>query len=290
MPPADQLADEIVRLYGVAPEEFVAARNAAAKQARQEGRKDDAAAIATLRKPSVIEGAINRTARRDPDATSAWVAATRAADAAQSATIGGADAAGLRSAVAELRTATAALVDATVVTLGDDGKRDDIAAFLRSVPVGALHQVELGILGSAARAEDDLFAGAPAPPPRSRRPAHGSKPAARTETAPARGRAARPTADADPSSDTRSEDAGASTRRAPKPERKPSARERKLAATLERRRAALAEVEAARADARRAVDDARHRLETVEREHAEAEAALDEAEVALRTEQTGRDA
>src|SRR4051812_18367666 len=141
MPPADSLAEEVARLYALDPGDFVAERNAAAKEWKRDGRKDEAATLGALRKPSVVEGALNRTAHRDPTTARAWADATRRADDAQSATIGGADAAALRTAVAELRAATAAMVEATVVTMGDEHKRDDIAAYLRSLPVGATAQV-----------------------------------------------------------------------------------------------------------------------------------------------------
>src|SRR4051812_41791529 len=69
MPAADSLTEEVARLYALPPDEFVAARNAAAKAWKQAGRKDEAAALGALRKPSVVEGALNRTAHRDPAAT-----------------------------------------------------------------------------------------------------------------------------------------------------------------------------------------------------------------------------
>ena len=42
---------ELDRLYGGELEEFVAARAAAAKELRRQGRRDEAAAVAALRKP-----------------------------------------------------------------------------------------------------------------------------------------------------------------------------------------------------------------------------------------------
>ena len=66
MPSEPSLAGEVARLYALAPDEFVAARNAAAKSSKQAGRKDDAAALAALRKPSVIQHALNQAAHRDP--------------------------------------------------------------------------------------------------------------------------------------------------------------------------------------------------------------------------------
>lgn len=60
----DEIADE---LYGLLPEEFTAARNARAKQARAAGDRGAAGRIAALRKPTVAAWAANQLvrARRD---------------------------------------------------------------------------------------------------------------------------------------------------------------------------------------------------------------------------------
>jgi hypothetical protein len=267
MPPADSLTEEVARLYALAPGEFVAARNAAAKAWKQAGRKDEAAALGALRKPSVVEGALNRTAHRDPVATRAWADATRRADEAQSATIGGADAAALRTAVGELRTATAAMVDAAVDTMGDERKRDDIAAYLRTLPVGGASQVVAGVLGSEVLPEEDLFAGAPTPPRRARPKTGAPKPPARTAkaTSSSRGPASTP----------------------PPAPPGPSARQRKLQRTVEQRRDALAaldgELDAARQDA----EAAQRKLAGVERRRDAAAASLTAAEGELAAETAG---
>lgn len=270
-PPGDPVAEEIVRLYGLPPEEFVAARNAAAKALRQEQRREDAARLADLRRPSLVESAVNRTARRDPETTAAWAAAARAADAAQSATIGGGDAVALRAAVKDLRAATGAMVDATVTTIGDPTRRDDVAALLREVPAAAVDQVLTGVLGSAPR-EADLFAGAPAPPPRPARPTPAPK-RTRTPKLP-------PPAGASP----------APVEAAPPPPSRPSRRERTLAAAVERRRTALADAARRRDAARASAIAAQERVERAEGEHTAAESALSEAEAELRAERERRDA
>ncbi len=56
---------EAERLYGLEPEEFVAARDAAAKALRADGHKAEAAAVAKLRKPSVAAWIVNRLAREE---------------------------------------------------------------------------------------------------------------------------------------------------------------------------------------------------------------------------------
>jgi hypothetical protein len=58
---------EAERLYALDPEEFVAARDAAAKALRGDGKRAEAAAVAKLRKPSVAAWVVNRLARDEAD-------------------------------------------------------------------------------------------------------------------------------------------------------------------------------------------------------------------------------
>jgi hypothetical protein len=58
-------SDELAQLYGLPLEEFVTARNEAAKAARKAGDADAAAAIAALRKPTVAAWAVNQLARQN---------------------------------------------------------------------------------------------------------------------------------------------------------------------------------------------------------------------------------
>jgi hypothetical protein len=61
---ADEVADE---LYALPPEQFTAARNARAKEAKAAGDKETAARIATLRKPTVLAWLVNMLVRELPD-------------------------------------------------------------------------------------------------------------------------------------------------------------------------------------------------------------------------------
>ncbi len=54
---------ELERLYGGELDEFVAARTAAAKELRSRGLREEADAVAALRKPSVAAAIVNRLAR-----------------------------------------------------------------------------------------------------------------------------------------------------------------------------------------------------------------------------------
>ena len=55
-------------LYGLPLEEFTPARDALAKELKAAGRKDEAAQVKALRKPSLASWALNRAARDHPDA------------------------------------------------------------------------------------------------------------------------------------------------------------------------------------------------------------------------------
>lgn len=58
------LDDAIDELYGAAPEDFVAERTRLAKALRTAGLRDEAEALAKLRKPSIAAWALNQLARR----------------------------------------------------------------------------------------------------------------------------------------------------------------------------------------------------------------------------------
>ncbi|MGY4772913.1 hypothetical protein ACXC9Q_38915 [Kribbella sp. CWNU-51] len=57
----------VVELYGLAPEQFVAARNQLAKAVRDRGDELAAAAIGALRKPTIAAWLANQLVRADPD-------------------------------------------------------------------------------------------------------------------------------------------------------------------------------------------------------------------------------
>ena len=73
---SDTRPAEVEGLLALAPEEFVPERRRLVQQLRQEGRAEDAALVAQLRKPSPVVLALNRAARARPKA------ARGAADAA----------------------------------------------------------------------------------------------------------------------------------------------------------------------------------------------------------------
>ena len=72
------LPPEGEKLLAVAPGEFVAERDRLVRKLRSEDRPEDAAAVAALRKPSVVVFAVNRAARDRPKAARAANAAALA--------------------------------------------------------------------------------------------------------------------------------------------------------------------------------------------------------------------
>lgn len=179
--------DELRSLMAVPPAEFVASRNALAKELQASGRRDDADAVKRLRRPRVAEHVLNLVAVQRPEVVARWAEAVIAVEAAQSAAIGGARGDELRAVSAEWRAATTELVEAGVTLLGAAGEaqRADLIATVRTLgnPAGAT-LVREGIVGSEQLGETAMFAGAPEPVVRER-PAR-SRPAPRTAPEPPR--------------------------------------------------------------------------------------------------------
>jgi hypothetical protein len=124
--------DPIDRLYGLPLEDFVAERDALAKQLRADGDRDGAAAVKKLPKPTRPAWAVNRLTRARPDEVRALVEAGEALAGAQEQLLGGADAAVLRSAAEAAR----ALVDALAAEAPVDGAaRDKVRATLHAATV-----------------------------------------------------------------------------------------------------------------------------------------------------------
>jgi hypothetical protein len=111
------LSDEVDELFGVRPEEFVATRTALAKQLRADGRKDEAAAVAKLRRPSAAAWALNQVARGQPALVAAAIDAGEELRAASERAVAGRPDE-LRAATAAERAAADAVVKAAAPHLG----------------------------------------------------------------------------------------------------------------------------------------------------------------------------
>ncbi|HKN37476.1 MAG TPA: hypothetical protein VJ456_00040 [Acidimicrobiia bacterium] len=186
-------------LYGLPLEEFTPARDALAKELRAAGRKDEAAEVKALRKPSVAAWALNRVARDHPDAIERLRAAGADLREAQNEAMSG-DAGRLRAAgralaeaidrVAALaadalraagRPVSAAQQEKIVATLRTAAVDDDAGeALTRGVLVDDLEPTGFSLLGpgsgdlSAGDGADG--AGGVAPLPGAHRPARKPKP------------------------------------------------------------------------------------------------------------------
>jgi hypothetical protein len=76
----DEIAD---RLYALPIEEFTQARNDAAAELRKDGRRDEAAEVKAMRRPTAAAGAVNRLVREHRDEVEAYLAAAAALRDAQ---------------------------------------------------------------------------------------------------------------------------------------------------------------------------------------------------------------
>jgi hypothetical protein len=177
---------DIDDLYGVALDRFVPERTELAKALRKEGRREDAAEVAALRKPSVAAWAVNQLIRTQSrsvkDLFGAGDALRRAHEQAAS---GRGDAQALRSATQDERAAVDTLMVAARGLLTSDGHElsptvmDRVAETLRAAALDPdarsqvsegrlereLRHVGLGLVG------DMPAPPAPAPAPKRKEPA-----------------------------------------------------------------------------------------------------------------------
>ncbi|MBI5106674.1 MAG: hypothetical protein HZB46_17115, partial [Solirubrobacterales bacterium] len=92
-------------LYGLAPEEFVAARDALAKELRAAGERERAKEVKALAKPSRAAGVVNRLVREHPEEADAVREAARCLEEAQDEVLAGGDPGALREAAEAARAA-----------------------------------------------------------------------------------------------------------------------------------------------------------------------------------------
>jgi hypothetical protein len=264
-------------LYGLPREEFTPARDALAKELKAAGRKDEAAEVKSLRKPSLAAWALNRVAREHPDAIERLRAAGADLREAQDAAMSG-EAGRLRDAGRALaeevdrvaavaadglraagRPVTAAQQEKLVATLRTAAVEDEAGdALARGVLVEELEATGFSLLGSGALS-------APA------RPAT-KTPASAKPSGDGEGIKTLPGAERPPKKPKASKEALEAVEAARRELRRSDA-DADMAATRARRRAERAEAAAKRAaEAQREAEQAR----------AEAERAAGEAEAARR--------
>jgi hypothetical protein len=136
----DPVAEEADRLYGLAPDRFVAEREAAVKRLRAAGQRPAAAAVHRLARPSLAAWAVNQLARRHPDQLDELLAAGEELRRAQRRALSGREPTGLREANARRRAVIERLADAgahLLVEAGSAGEahRDRLVATLEAASV-----------------------------------------------------------------------------------------------------------------------------------------------------------
>jgi hypothetical protein len=105
--------DEADALYGLPLEQFVAERDALAKRLRAEGRRDEAAAVRELGKPTLAAWGVNQAVRaRSREAGELWAAGDALAAAQEALLEGRGDARTLRDAARAEQAARRPLVEA----------------------------------------------------------------------------------------------------------------------------------------------------------------------------------
>ena len=130
-----QAGDE---LFGLPPEEFVAARDELARRLRREGDAEAAKQVKALRRPPLSAWAVNRLARERGRALGPLLAVGERLRAAHQAALAGEGAAELRSAAKAEREAVAGLVETALELLREaghpttDATRDRVAATLHA--------------------------------------------------------------------------------------------------------------------------------------------------------------
>jgi hypothetical protein len=252
-------------LYGLPLERFVAERTALAKTLRSHDRREDAARVAKLAKPSVAAWAVNQLVRTQKSAVANLFDAGDELARAQAEVISGrGDARRLRDAASRERAAVSALTEAARGLLSSEGHGltqitlERVSETLHAAALEPLAraQVKDGCLTRELRhvgLGDSATAGVPATVP--------GRPTARADQRAVLPSASTPAGAAEP-------DAGASRRAAERAERERAKR--------------LQSARRAEADARRASERAARELEAARERRDRAAEELSEAEVALK--------
>lgn len=189
-------------LYGLPLDEFIDARKALAKELRADGGREEAAAVAALRKPTVAAWAVNQLVRSQAKDVRALLKAGDGLAAAQEALLAGkGDGRKLQAAGEKERAALDALVDAAGGLLSSSGAELSDAVLERiretlhaaAVDATAREAVESGMLlkelahAGLGLGEAPMTADVPAAPskkkPAAAAPAKAKKDAAKAEKA-----------------------------------------------------------------------------------------------------------
>jgi hypothetical protein len=284
----DVLVDE---LYALPLERFVPERDVLVKQLRAEGRREDAARVSALTKPSIVAWAVNQVIRAQPAAAAElWAAGDAVVETQENVVAGTATGPDLRAAIEAERRALAPLADAARGLMTGSGRflgEQNVQPVMETLHAAAIdpnarpevadgrltRPLRLSGLEAAIVTAPRSAPSAPPPPPP---PQPETK--ARREEIKTRGKA-----DAKEEQARRRLDREARARRQAA-ERALVRAERARDKTRDRIAAAVRDRDRAAADlevARRAVYEAETKVEEAEERLAEAHGALEEAEDAV---------
>ena len=144
----ESLADQVGALFAERPDDFVAARKRLVSRLKQAGRRDDAAVVAALRRPSWIDGALNRVVSSDSDVVAEFVDAARSARRIQHADALGRRTGSLPEALQGVRAAQGRLAAAGDAALVDLGRKPDLAGLTARLGQIGADPTALGLLAA----------------------------------------------------------------------------------------------------------------------------------------------
>src|SRR5512132_100314 len=276
--------DAVDRLYGLPREEFVGERDALAKQLRADGRRDEAAAVKALPKPTVAAWAANQAVRSQKRAArELWKAGDALSTAQEAVLAGKGSGAKLREASERERAAVETLVDAARGLLGASGGDLSEATIERvrdTLHAGAIDSDAREEVAAAravrGRSPQGLFGADPFAAPAPKRPAK-AEPEPEAKPQPRTKAKAGPKRTSDAVAERRREREEAAERK--RDEAADRTREREQAAARERKAAADRADKAQRAleQAQERTARAAERLEEAQAREREAAAGLDAA-------------
>jgi hypothetical protein len=242
-------------LYALPPSEFTAARDAAVKELRAAGKREEADELKRLKRPSPAAHAVNLLARERPDELAELFGAQERLRQAQSGALGGGGSRQLRDATAEERQIVAALAKAAeALARASAGK----------LPAGVGEKVSATL--HAAATDEDLRAAIEAGRLDREREAVGFGDPAAAFAAP--------------------KESGRAGKRPAKDEKRPAAARRALEKAERAARTAAKDVDAAG----KVADRARRRHAAAERRFDTAREELEQSQAALREAEEERDA
>jgi hypothetical protein len=120
--PSSSRDRDIDRLYGLAPEDFIAARDQLAKELKAGGDAEGAGTVKALRRPTLAAWAVNRAVRQDSAGADALLKAGDELRKAQRRALSGVSGGGLREATDRRRKAVRALLKTAEGILGESDR------------------------------------------------------------------------------------------------------------------------------------------------------------------------